>query len=61
MVEETNPDNKAPKLSVNIKQPESVTQLVNDLDRMNMMEDDFKKAAVSLQRKLGIPGDAMVY
>lgn len=44
-----------------VKPLECVTQFTNDMKEMNSMEDDFKRNALELQRKLGISPEGMVY
>ena len=50
-----------PLMKVNIKQPESVVRFEEDLNKMAQMEDDFRKTAIDLQKKLGIPASGAVY
>lgn len=55
--------NKAPiKVRVNSapKRPAHVDKFVTDLQTMEAMEKDFKKSAISLQKKLGIDMNGMV-
>ncbi|ELT95791.1 hypothetical protein CAPTEDRAFT_221045 [Capitella teleta] len=54
--------NQAPRKPIpKILPPESVVEFTNDVQQMNELEDNFKRSAVELQKRLGIPSAGLVF
>ena len=56
-----NDSEKKPVMRVKIQKPDFVVDYENDVQKMNDMEEDFKRTALLLQKKLGINDAGTVY
>lgn len=50
-----------PPLSVKVKKGHPMDKFMNDLRMIDVMEQNFKKSAIDLQKRLGIETDGIVY
>ena len=53
--------NEKPPMSVKVKKGHPMDKFMNDLRMIDEMEQNFKKSAIDLQKRLGIETDGFVY